>query len=314
MKLSLAIIVVSALLLSAESPSTKPSPSVVRKPSEGANLVKQPAQNYPSPVTITDTPKTPEQTPTPSDGGSGGQGDSGLMIFFTAVLAVATVGIMIFNYQLVGVTNEMHQVTKLALKIDRPYLVLERAQLTGVLRGDDPIFKEPPQLDQLTIPPRFSPRVVLEFRNYGKGPVIFGEGLIRIDAFAELPPARDFSGCERMGLQANAVPAGGEWHPLAQFNFEADWGALFPDIAAGRKSLIAYGCVRYTDPVGKDTYETGFCWIFIPPRTELHTMPKGVRELLAPYRAPGAPDPEAPIATKMPGDFRRGPQTHNYCD
>jgi hypothetical protein len=228
--------------------------------------------------------------------------------------AVSTKRYVEMTEQMVEAAKQSALAARLALKIDRPYLILEHAQLTGVLRGDDPIRKETPQPDELTIPPRFSPRVVLSFRNYGKGPVIFGEGIIRIDALATLPPARDFSGCKRMGLQANAVRSGGIWRPLAQFNLEADWTTLFPDIAAERKSLIAYGCVRYTDPIGKDTYETGFCWIFIPPRTEFQTMPKSVIELLGPYRAPGAPDPQTPIPIKMPGDFLRGPKTHNYCD
>jgi len=216
-------------------------------------------------------------------------------------------------WQLIQIRRQANIAT-LALRTDRPYLILEYAQLTGVLSGDGPVTKETPQLEELITPPRFFPRVVLNFRNYGKGPVIFGEGIIRIDAFATMPAARDFSGCQRMGLQANAVRAGGIWRPLAQFNSEVDWTALFPDIAAGRKSLIAYECVRYTDPIGKDTYETGFCWIFIPPRAEFQTMPKSVVELLEPYRAPGAPGPQTPIPIKMPSDFVRGPKTHNYCD
>jgi hypothetical protein len=193
-------------------------------------------------------------------------------------------------WQLIQIRRQAN-IAMLALRTDRPYLILEYAQVTGVLTGDGPVTKETPQPDELITSPRFFPRVILNFRNYGKGPVIFGEGVICIDALATLPAARDFSRCERMGLQANAIRAGGPWNPLAQFNYEADWTALFPDIAAERKSLIA-----------------------IPPRIEPQTMPPRIAELLAPYRAPGAPDPQTPTPVKMPGDFRRGPSTHNYCD
>lgn len=294
------ILIVSALLLSAESPSPRPT----TKPNESATLSNDETKNQVAPIGAPNIPQ-----PAPDTGASGNKSEDGsdtatkVIAFFTIVAALATIAIAKFSKQLVSVTAEMHQVTKLALKIDRPYLILDHAQLTDVLH---------PQLNILMPPPRFFPRLVLDFHNYGKGPVIFREALIRIDALHELPPARDFSGCERMSLRENAVSADKDWHPLAQFNYEADWSALFPDIAAEKKRLVAYGCVRYTDPVGENTYETGFCWIFIPPRTELHTMPKAVRELLAPYRAPGAPDPEAPIASKMPGDFVRGPASHNY--
>jgi hypothetical protein len=327
-RLSLLILVASALLLCAQSPSPQPSPVPKPRPrptksaSPKVNHDNNAGDNNQRATTITvSTPgqshPIPSKTPT-SDSNAQIQRElitiEGKIADFTGWLVL--VGLFQFLASVFAAysASSSAKVARLALKVDRPYLILEHAQITGVLRGDDPIRKETPQPDELTIPPRFSPRVVLSFRNYGKGPVIFGEGIIRIDAFATLPPARDFSGCKRMGLQANAVRAGGIWRPLAQFNLEADWTALFPDIAAERKSLIAYGCVRYTDPIGKDTYETGFCWIFIPPRTEFQTMPKSVIELLGPYRSPGAPDPQTPIPIKMPGDFRRGPKTHNYCD
>lgn len=332
MRVVLMILAALALFLSG---SIGPSQSLAQQGNEATEHAKSYIQPTPASTNAPDGNPSAKQSRYDGDQDTCLLGEIGEWIadisaqgFFNFIIAVATGLIAWFNWQLVGVTDEMKQATaeaakaaasgaaaaRLALKIDRPYLILEHAQLTGVLRGDDPIRKETPELRELTIPPLFSPRVVLRFRNYGKGPVIFGEGIIRIDALETLPPARDFSGCKRMGLQANAVRAGGIWHPYAQFNFEADWASLFPDIAAEKKSLMAYGCVRYTDPIGKDTYETGFCWIFIPPRTEFQTMPKSVIDLLGPYRAPGAPDPQVPIRIKMPGDFLRGPKTHNYCD
>ncbi len=328
------ILIASALPLSGapnvSAQNLRPNQSLTQQGNETAQQTQTDTETDSSPARVEQTPppiNSPSGQPsadevrTDRDQYAGWLGKVGKWLsgisaqaIFNLVTAMATVLLAIFTWKLVVVTRDMHTVTKLALKVDRPYLILEHAQLTGVLPGDDPVIKEPRQLGELTLPPRFFPRVVLTFRNYGKGPVIFKEGLIRIDTFSTLPAPRDFSGCEPIGLQVNAVRAGGKWHPLAQFNFEADWSALFPDIAARRKTLIAYGCVRYTDPVGESTYETGFCWLFIPPRTELHKMPKGVTDLLAPYRAPGAPDPEAPILSQMPGDFLRGPKTHNYCD
>jgi hypothetical protein len=308
------ILVVSALLLCAQrNPQPESKYAIEKKQTSSQHLTPT---EQPSLIKKQVAQATPDQnytyTPTPTPSGNPGEPTDSAWWFnfwlcaFTGILAfVSVVQCFILRYA--------NQTSRLALKADRPYLILEHAQLTGVSRGDDPVIKEPQQ-NELTTPPRFFPRVVLNFRNYGKGPVIFREGLIRIDAFAILPPARDFSGCQRMGLQANAVRAGGIWYPLAQFNYEADWTALFPDIAAERKCLIAYGCVRYTDPIGEDSYETGFCWIFIPPRIEPQTMPPRIAELLAPDRAPGAPDPEMPISITMPGDFRLGPATHNYCD
>jgi hypothetical protein len=187
--------------------------------------------------------------------------------------------------------------------------------LTGVLRGDGPL-KEEDSLDlaELKTPPRFFPRVVLTFFNYGGGPVIFTEGFIRIYPLSELPAPRDFSACTKMHLRANAISAGEEWHPLAEFNYEADWTSLFGDIANERTHLFVYGCIRYRDVLSNDTYETGFCWVFIPPRTEPLDMPQRIKDMLAPYRAPDAEERvrETPTTWTMPGDFRLGPTSHNY--
>jgi hypothetical protein len=324
------ILIASVLLLSATVGALKPSPRPTPKPHESTQFGKEERQQQTTPIRATDAPQPPQETATPAAEHNGATNASTeWTAAATLISALAALAIAWFNWRLVGVTDEMKKATaeaakaaaksaeaaNFALKSDRPYLILERAELTGVLRGDNPVFpKEPLQLDELTMPPRFNPRLVMTFRNYGRGPVIFREGLIRIEALRELPPPRDFSGCTRMGLRANAISAGDEWHPLAEFNFEADWTALFPDIAAGRKRLIAYGCVRYTDPIGNDIYETGFGWIFIPPRIEFIRMPKRAQELLAPYRAPSAPDPQTPIPTKTPGYFARGPKTHNYND
>jgi hypothetical protein len=67
--------------------------------------------------------------------------------------------------------------------------------------------------------------------------VIFREGLIRIDALLEVPVPRDFSACEPIHMNTNAVGPSTPWSPFAQFNYEVSWGELFPDIASGRKTL-----------------------------------------------------------------------------
>jgi hypothetical protein len=235
--------------------------------------------------------------------------------FFTFVVAAATVAIAVFTWLLWRATDEMKkasadsasaakksaQVAELALHVDRPFLLVESAKLDGVV---EPTFAIPgaakaiwgplasgdmslaERAERLKGVIQFSPNAAFTFKNYGKGPAILKDAVAGIVVLAELPPARDFSGLNKLFYDIQAIGAEESW---TTFRFY-QWGTITGEqqaadvaaIASEAKRLIVYGRVRYQD-VFKDDYETGFCWLFRPP--------SGLLQI---------------------SSFTVGPETHNY--
>src|SRR5262249_25959106 len=88
-----------------------------------------------------------------------------------------------------AITKKSVDVAEIALKSDRPYLLVEKAELCGVIAiaklRTDPSSSFAESLKNDVIPrfedyQRFQPRVIFHFRNYGKGPALLDEVLIRL--------------------------------------------------------------------------------------------------------------------------------------
>jgi hypothetical protein len=128
------ILIASVLLLSGAScskrPSPVPNPRHIEKQNEPASFGQQPGQPDPTPFNRTNSPVPNLGNETSKDQTDGDSMSSGLMIAATIVMALATGAIAWFNFQLVGVTNQMRKATaeaakftKLAYIASRPYLI-----------------------------------------------------------------------------------------------------------------------------------------------------------------------------------------------
>ncbi len=176
-------------------------------------------------------------------------------------------------------------VLRLALHVDRPFLLIQSAQLDGVVEpisdagakvwvpsgpaGILSMGSGSPIGEQLRPAGRFLPNAKFTFRNYGKGPAILKDAVGAIAVVRDFPKARQFSRLGKMYFQSVQAIGAGESSATSPFyQWETvTWEQDVSDVAAitnGEKRLIVYGRVRYQDVFKKD-YETGFCWLFRPP-------------------------------------------------
>ncbi|MGC2494462.1 MAG: hypothetical protein WA410_16605 [Candidatus Binatus sp.] len=276
--LSVLILIVSVLFLSAENPSPKPSPSGIVKPSEGTSLEQQPAHNYQSPVALTAKPQSPNQTPNPSNSGHNSESDStGALIFLTAVMAAATIAIAVFNYQLVGVTDEMRKATNAAaaaadaaLHVNRPAIVV-----TGIVSQVG--------IHQRTGTPNTLVGYTPQIYNLGSGPAeiiqVFSHSRL-FEAYetrdgipnlaAEEPTVNDLlwdAESDRREFPRTILGAGESFENyMAGYTPIVNW--IGPDdiekVELGEKLRAVYGLIRYRSSVKK--YWTRFFYWYDPQR------------------------------------------------
>jgi hypothetical protein len=204
-------------------------------------------------------------------------------------------------------------VAELAHTAGRPYLVVEKAKVLGVIRRTEKPTKSGGLLEntfqiltldeQLNEPSEFFPSASITFKNYGKGVAIIEEIVALISLVSAPPEEHDFSDCHKLSIEREAVGPSGEWiesriHSLEflQSQTTALWHITNKD-----KTLIVYGRVKYRDVAGTEPegYYTEFYWFFEPPR------PFGT-DLLT-----GKPlDPKLPNL-RLPHSFSRGSQARN---
>jgi hypothetical protein len=212
-------------------------------------------------------------------------------------------------------TRQSAEIAQLALTAERPYLVVEKASLEGVIRQKekkdpvnssgilDNIVRYLTLYEELNEPSRFIPSAVFTFKNYGKGAAIIDELVARISLVTVPPPEGDFSSCMQFSIEREAVGPGDEWNEtrIASADFissEADLSDLTKQV----KTLIVYGCVKYRD-VSKtrpEGYRTEFYWIFEPPRP--FDLLKG---------KPVDPADFVLTTLTLPHGFSRGPKARN---
>lgn len=181
------------------------------------------------------------------------------------------------------------EVAELALKSDRPYLLLEKAEFTGVFKLNSYGEKTGELLEQ----DKFRPGGIFHFRNCGKGPAILNKVCLSIITVDELPSPKDFSNCEENQITVDVLGANEHWETDSHFRGSLSYGGdsvTYNAIVDKSKTLIAYGCIWYED-VFRTPYEIGFLWQLSPPH---RFQIEGVFE------------------RTMPAYFHRGPKSHNY--
>jgi len=235
-----------------------------------------------------------------------------------AVVALKTLGaIGVSNLTAIRIaraTKHAADAAKMAATAERPYLLIEKANLDGVVSTSAQrerqtgieggllsslvtMFANPETLNDVS---RFFPTAGFTFKNYGKGPALVEDLLATIAVVDELPPPRNFTACQPIAVHPEAVGAGEPLNVRRIFSVTL-LEAVEEKVTAIRqstKTLIVYGRLKYRD-VSKNPHETGFCWIFTPPKPAGFDVPTG------------RPDFTAPI---LPHQFSRGPDSHNYSD
>ncbi len=178
-----------------------------------------------------------------------------MQIFFTLITTIATVYMAIFTYRLVTVTKDMHMATdaanriaKLALDADRPYLLVEKASLQG--------FDDIKETDGASF----------TFKNFGKRPALITRIVLRLDHVQvnHYPPKGDFSKCVEKPSTVYAVGAGEVFQTKTDASHGWEESLNIEDIRQGKRVLICYGCLYYTDAIDGAPHETGFLWYYHP--------------------------------------------------
>lgn len=268
------ILITSALLLTAENPSAKPSPIPsprdAKADSEKSNLIQQPAEQHQTPAEVRRDPiNAPAQKTGSDDQENQTDLNSVLLTAFTAIMAVATIALVFFTSRLVNVTKELNKITAIAadatkksaevaeltLRSDRPFLIAEEADLIRTANTTARIF----------------------FRNRGKGPAIIADirmemvlatagSVPRSSYYSEATNRRILEPVLGPGEQSSAYDVWcDEVNPIHTGSGDIDsYTPLQQIFAQDKRMLILFGCVRYHD-TSNDLHESGFCWEYWPP-------------------------------------------------
>lgn len=170
------------------------------------------------------------------------------------------------------------KVAELSLQSDRPYLLIDKAELIGFYPSD-PYPRQMRDSDYLPL------QVGLYLTNYGKGPVVLHEILLQLKMIqaGEYPAARDYSDCRPLRVKGPS-----DWRaayvrkiikpdgPFEMLTDEAEGPSgqkSRQTISTNSQTLIAYGVVRYRD-VFERPYETGFCWVYDPVGGFMYAYPE----------------------------------------
>jgi hypothetical protein len=202
------ILIASALFQSAAQNlnADSPSPRPTQQPNKTSALSDYQSAQQVTPVSTPNISQSPPDTGAPNKKENNGSDTATKVIaFFTVVAGFATAAIALFNYQLVGVTEEMKKATaeaaeaakqsakaaELVLNTERPYVFLEGQQIavTLCLSGFANMLEHPVPIDVSADPlahkgvdPRDAANLHLEFdlRNRGKGVAVIRNVYIRM--------------------------------------------------------------------------------------------------------------------------------------
>jgi hypothetical protein len=216
-----------------------------------------------------------------------------VMLLFVGISAVATALIAWFNWQLVNVTNQMHEVTERSLRSDRPYLVFETVDLVNFA----PISHKS----------HYPVNAAFSLRNWGKGAAV--EVVIRMrlavvqleipTSIDEAPLTReqrqphlnDVDLCWPIGMKENTIPVGPRTSlyevilnrvPRRGFLSDEEFGSLIASAEIPESGplniryLALHGAVTYRDFIG-NSYELRAVWQYNP--VEKPGMPIGFYNL-----------------------------------
>jgi hypothetical protein len=192
------ILIASALLLSAaKQGSAEPSPRPTPQPNKSAALSDHQSAQQITPVSTPDISQPPPDTGAPNTKENDGSDTATeVIVFFTVVAGLATAAIAVFNYQLVGVTEEMKQATaeaaeaakqsaraaELLLNAERPYLFVENrtigmylrmmASIAAPIPNAPSVAEEPRKYLEVDKSGKADVQLTFDLRNYGKGPAV----------------------------------------------------------------------------------------------------------------------------------------------
>lgn len=273
---SRSILIALALLLSAvKSGHPSPSPRPTAKPSEHAQLTKGHSDQQPAPVGAPNLSHAPDGASAPDKHKNQGNDGSTIVIAISAVVStIATALIAWFNWQLVGVTRDLHtaaeataKIAELALNAERPFLSVENPTLSyRTVDLPSPYEILLPSSD-LRTPIRVQETVVgFTLRNRGMGIAIVDEvnvrpylarGILgRGNRYEKLPAT-----ARTMRLEF-ARPVMGHVDSGQYYLFVPDNVAPRMFIGSERVFVIS-GFARYRDVYDR-THRTTFCYLYQP--------------------------------------------------
>lgn len=253
-------------LSAAKSGKATPGPRPTPKPSESANLSDKQSSQYPSPTPNSNLADTPDRTKT-ADTKQNQSSDTPttIIVVFTVITGVATGLIALFNWQLVGVTDEMKSATRQAadaaragLHLYRPYLLV-----TAIDLEEGEFSKDYPKI---------------MVQNLGTGPadiidIRVASGLFDMRTNLGNPEAFELVvEPEGQPKESRTVIVGGTSIPTelcsVLVSAEDEAVATMPYNSRGkttiRKTLAVWGSIRYRGGPPDEVYETKFFWWYLP--------------------------------------------------
>ncbi len=278
MKLSLAVIVASALLLSsaqsvsANSPSPRPTP----QPNEGPALSDHKSAEQVAPIGTPNFSQPKHQADAPKNEQQDGHDTATVIIaVFTVVMGLATVAIAVFNWQLVGVTNEMKKATadaakaaEAALHIDRPFLLV--TSITGEISHAD-MAENNPAIRRF----RHNLYFAVALKNYGVSPadiVEYTADVCLLDP-PKPPNFRDPPPAYGQPSQLNDSIIGPHEPVPDRIKFSDSFDdAEYQSALDDKQRFAVYGRIRYRGASDK-TYDTFFywwCFVIDPNQVDLY--------------------------------------------
>ena len=195
---------------------------------------------------------------------------NGLLVVFSCLLWWVTRRQVELTEKAEETSRKSLEIAALALKADRPYLLIEQASLGGatVTVEESMGSMANQQVGELRPYDRFHPWATFKFRNYGKGPALLEEILENLCVVETLLNSRDYTACRKSSPFFDAIGTGEPWK-LDIFGSGKHDPSKYEGIRSGKKQLVVYGLVRYRD-VFNNTYETGFSWILEKHRSSQH--------------------------------------------
>jgi hypothetical protein len=161
-------------------------------------------------------------------------------------------------------TRQNVTIGALALKADRPYMVLEKCEIQGLPKEGPIVLENFSETKSFTLI-----AAIFEFKNLGKGPAIIDEVVTHLCVVAKLPEPKDFTGCQQVFINKEAVTPNDFLKTLSPFMdmFAFTKQEECDSVNNGTNLLIAYGRITYRD-VFDARYETGFLFRYIPAQGE----------------------------------------------
>ena len=196
---------------------------------------------------------------------------------------IVSMGLLCLTWRAANAAKSAAMTATLTLKSGRPYVLVEKGELTG--------FDAAPK--EIT-------EACIVFKNFGNRPALINRIVLRLDHVeaGKYPAKRDFSNCAEKSPAAYALGAGETL--MVTTDPIHGWQAALnvDDIREGKRALICYGCLYYSDVVGAESQEadwkeTGFLWYYAPhpPEylllAELMGQPRKYKGRFIPARAFG---------------------------